>query len=129
MTKSIGQWIPNIAQLITRIGAAKPKLFGVLDLTSGYYQAPLHQDSWAYTAFRCVAGIFEWMRVPMGLKGALAYFQAILVTHVLVGLIYQICELYIDDLIIFGATEDEFCDRFIPYPMVAIRWLTILLYS
>ena len=111
VTRSIGQWIPNIAQLITRIGSAKPKLFGVLDLTSGYYQAPLHQNSWAYTAFRCVAGIFEWMRVPMGLKGAPAYFQAVLVTKVLVGLIYQICELYIDDLIIFGTTEDEFCER------------------
>ena len=47
------------------------------------------------------------MRVPMGLKGAPAYFQAVLVTTVLVGLIYQICELYIDDLIIFGTTEDD----------------------
>ena len=43
-TKSIGQWIPNIGQLIERIGAARPKIFGVLDLTSGYYQAPLHKN-------------------------------------------------------------------------------------
>lgn len=112
VTETIGQWIPNISQLINRIGAAKPTVFGVLDLTSGYYQAPLHRDSWAYTAFRCCVGIYEWTRVPMGLKGAPAYFQSKLVTEVLVGLIYRICELYIDDLIIFANSEDEFCKRF-----------------
>ena len=73
-TESIGQWKPNISQLIDLIEAAKPTMFEVLDLTSGYYQAPLHRDSWAYTAFRCCVGIYEWMRVPMGLKRAPAYF-------------------------------------------------------
>jgi hypothetical protein len=112
-TKTLGQWIPNISQLIERIGWARPKVFGVLDLTSGYYQAPLHKDSHIYTAFRCCAGIFTWTRVPMGLKGAPAYFQAALVTFVLVGLIYTICELYIDNIIIYAQTEDELCDRLI----------------
>ena len=65
VTTTIGQWIPNIGQLMARIGRARPKVFGVLDLTSGYYQAPLHPDSWIYTAFRCVAGIFHWTRVPI----------------------------------------------------------------
>jgi hypothetical protein len=110
-TKTLGQWIPNISQLIDRIGAAKPKLFGVLDLTSGYYQAPLHKESRLYTAFMCCIGIFTWCRVPMGLKGAPAYFQAALATIVLAGLIYTICELYIDDIIIYARTEDEFCER------------------
>ena len=113
VTESIGQWIPNIGQLINRIGAAKPTVFGVLDLTSGYFQAPLHPDSWCLTAFRCCTGIYEWTRVPMGLKGAPAYFQSILVTIVFLGLIYLICELYIDDLIVFATTDDEFCDRLI----------------
>ncbi len=111
-TKSIGQWIPNIGQLIERIGAARPKIFGVLDLTSGYYQAPLHENSWIYTAFICCIGIFTWRRVPMGLKGAPAYFQAALATIVLAGLIYTICELYIDDIIIYAQNENDFCERF-----------------
>jgi hypothetical protein len=113
VTTTIGQWIPNISQLISRIGLAKPKVFGVLDLTSGYYQAPLHTNSRMYTAFRCVAGIFAWLRVPMGLKGAPAYFQAALATIVLVGLLYATCELYIDDIIIYASTDDEFCERLI----------------
>ena len=90
---------------------AQPKVVGVLDLTSGFYQAPLHPDSWIYTAFRCVAGMFHLTRVPMGLKGALAYFQAALATEILVGLLYSICELYIDDIIVYARTEEEFCAR------------------
>ena len=111
VTTTIGQWIPNIGQLMVRVGMVRPKVFGVLDLTSGYYQAPLHPDSWIYTAFRCVAGMFHLTRVPMGLKGALAYFQAALATEILVGLLYSICELYIDDIIVYARTEEEFCVR------------------
>ena len=49
----------------------------------------------------------------MEMKGAPAYFQAALATLVLAGLIYNICELYIDDIIIYAQNEDEFCDRLI----------------
>ena len=54
------------------------------------------------------SGVYEWLRLPMGLKGAPSYFQRVLSTHVLGGLINIICELYLDDLIIFGTTEEEF---------------------
>ena len=47
----------------------------------------------------------------MGLKGAPSYFQGVLVSTVLVGLIYSICELYIDDLIIHAQTEKDFLKR------------------
>jgi len=56
-------------------------------------------------------GTFVWNRVPMGIKRAGGWFQAMLVTVVFCGLIYLICELYIDDLIIHAQTEDEFCQR------------------
>ena len=49
----------------------------------------------------------------MGLKGAPAYFQAALATVVLAGLRYSICELYIDDFIVYASTDDELCDRLI----------------
>ena len=47
----------------------------------------------------------------MGLKGAPSYFQQIIATVVLVGLIHNICELYIDDILIYAATEEEFIRR------------------
>ena len=44
----------------------------------------------------------------MGLKGAPSYFQQAMATVVLAGLMYVICELYLDDIIVHGKTEDEF---------------------
>ena len=36
------------------------------------------------------------------------YFQKMMAEYVLHGLIYIICEVYIDDLLIYGRTEEEF---------------------
>jgi len=47
----------------------------------------------------------------MGLKGAPGYFQQVLETDVLKGLIYKTCELYIDDLVIFAETQDDLVAR------------------
>ena len=33
--------IPNIAEMFRRIGSQKPKIFGIMELTQGYHQAPL----------------------------------------------------------------------------------------
>ena len=41
----------------------------------------------------------------MGLKGAGPYFQRSMSSKVLAGLIYRICELYIDDVLIHGTIE------------------------
>jgi hypothetical protein len=43
----------------------------------------------------------------MGLKGAPGYFQQVLETEVLRDLIHRICELYIDDIIVYAQTPDE----------------------
>ena len=47
----------------------------MLDLTSGYFQIPIDEQSRILTAFRTAIGLFEWNRLPMGLKGAGSYFQ------------------------------------------------------
>ena len=56
-------------------------------------------------------GLYEWIRLPMGLKGAASFFQKMLATVVLIGLMHRICELYIDDIIMHAQTEDEFMDN------------------
>ena len=48
----------------------------------------------------------------MGLKGAPTFFQRTLATVVLTGLIMIICELYLDDLIIFASSCDELIENF-----------------
>jgi len=100
--------LPRIQDILDRIGQKKAKYYAVLDLTKGYYQAPLSEASKVLTAFITPHGLFEWDRVAMGLKGAPGYFQRALATEVLYGLLYAKCELYLDDIIVFGRTQDEF---------------------
>ena len=100
--------IPNIKDMLNRIGNRKSKVFGVMDMTAGYHQAPIHKSSQLFTAFICYIGIFCWLRVPMGLKNAASYFQRVMATVVLAGALYIACELYIDDIFVFGKDEDEF---------------------
>jgi hypothetical protein len=99
--------LPRIRELLTRIGDAKPKYFGKFDLTNGYHQMPLAKESQAYTAFVTPSGLYEWQRVPMGIKQAAGYFQREM-QLILGDLIYQGVELYIDDIIIYAETFDEY---------------------
>lgn len=105
---SLGWPIPNIKQLLERLGAKKAKYYGVFDLTSGYHQAPLEINAQELAAFRTPIGTYAFTRVPMGLKSAPSYFQQKMAQTVLRGYIHNICEVYLDDVIVFGATQDEF---------------------
>ena len=103
--------IPNIAEMLRRIGSQKPKIFGIMDLTQGYHQAPLTLVTRAYTSFITFSGEYKFTRLPFGPKRAPSYFQEIMATVVLTGLIYMICEMYIDDCTGFGDTNIEFVSR------------------
>jgi hypothetical protein len=72
----IERWpLLNIQEMLRRIGERKPKFFIILDLTSGYHQIPMAANSRRLTAFLTYWGVFEWLRMPMGLAGAAAYFN------------------------------------------------------
>jgi transposase InsO family protein len=101
--------LPNIRHTLSRLGEHKAEIFGVMDMTSGFNQAPLAEISKIYTAFTSWAGNYQYDRVPFGLKGAPSYYQQQIQSEVLRGLMYKICEAYIDDIITFGKTQDEFC--------------------
>lgn len=95
--------LPVIHTMLQEIGNTRPKprVFAKADFTHGFHQSPLALSSQIYTAFIVSFGIFCWRRVPMGLKGAPSYFQNVMAT-VLGSLLYQICRLYIDDVLIWG---------------------------
>ena len=56
-------------------------------------------------------GFHEWLRLPMGLKGAESFFQRVMSTIILAGLVMVILELYLDDVIVHARTEEEFIER------------------
>ena len=107
-TNPSGWPIPNIGEMLQRLGSQRPKFFGVMDLTAGFHQAPLSESAKRWTAFITAFGMYEWNRVPMGLKGAPSYFQHMMMEHVLGDLLQKAVEVYLDDFIVFGKDEDEF---------------------
>jgi hypothetical protein len=58
----------NIKQMFTRIGTHKSCIYGVIDLTQGYQQAPLSLTARLFTAFITFCGIFHYIRLPFGPK-------------------------------------------------------------
>jgi len=103
--------IPNIRDMLYRIGKQQPNFFAVFDLTSGYYQLPIEEASRSYTAFMTHMGVYRWKRLPMGLTGAGSFFQQCLVTEVLGSLLVEQCELYMDDCIVHAQTADQYVKR------------------
>ena len=103
--------LPQIDILIQEIGKHRPKYLGVLDMVDGYFQMSVHVDSRVFTAFIAKGKLYEWTRVPQGLKSASAHFQRAMETEVLEGLIGDILQVFLDDICIFATTEEEFVEN------------------
>ena len=96
--------IPLIRDIFDQLQGAK--IFSTLNLKSGFHQLPINPDDKEKTAFICHAGLFNWLRMPMGLTIASARFQRAM-EKVLEGLLGKFALLYIDDVIIYTLNESE----------------------
>jgi len=66
----------EITECIGDIGRANSTIFTTLDLTSGFWQMQLDEDSQKLTDFTILGkGQFHWITSPMGLLGCPASFQ------------------------------------------------------
>ncbi|CAK9801713.1 Retrovirus-related Pol polyprotein from transposon 17.6 [Anthophora quadrimaculata] len=99
--------LPNIDDILSQLGNAK--FFSALDLSSGFHQIPMDENSKTYTAFSTPQGHFHYNRMPFGLKNAPATFQRMMDTA-LRGLLNRYCFVYLDD-IIFGNTIQQHNDN------------------
>jgi transposase InsO family protein len=100
--------IPNIPSMLRRLGERKFKYAGKLDFSSGYHQVLMDPASSHLAAFICEEGVFVPNRLMFGVKAAPSFFQGHMAKTVLFGLHEVICELFIDDVFIWGRDEDEF---------------------
>ena len=101
----------NIKDIIHRLGEKKATYFAVIDLTQGYWQIPICDESQHLTAFRTAEGLYEWTRLGMGLKGAGPYFQYHMANTIFPDLIYKSLEVYLDDIITWGETHEELLEN------------------
>ena len=86
--------------------------FMTLYTTSGSSGSPYrvrckYFDVTAYlTAFITFMGIDEFTRVPFGPKNAPSWYQQLMAGVVLSEILYIICEMYVDDCIVYEETEE-----------------------
>ncbi len=96
--------LSNPEELMTRLSGYTH--FAALDLVSGYHQVPLTTTARELTAFATPNGLYEFTRVPFGVKTAPAAFQCMM-TEVFSGLVGDICEVFVDDIVVKGRSIDD----------------------
>ena len=77
---------------------------------SGYWQVEMDPADKQKTAFVCQEGLFQFNLMPFGLTNAPSTFER-LMEIVLAGLQYNICLVFLDDIIVYGSSFEEEISR------------------
>lgn len=83
-------------------------LFSTMDLTSGFFNIPMHEDE--YTAFTTPLGLHEYNRKPQGLCNSPASFMRMM-TGIFGDMNFTKLLCYVDDLLVFAPSEEEALSR------------------
>ena len=97
--------LPTIYSLMKRLGQAC--VFSKLDLASSYHQIAVKEEHIQKTTFRTQQGHWEFIVIPFGLCNAPASFQR-LMNKVLTGTIGDFILVYLDDILVFSRTVEEY---------------------
>ena len=93
---------PNIADLTARLAGCC--VFSKLDLRKGYHQVPVRTADIPKTAIITPFGLFEYLRMPFGLRNAGQTFQRMM-DCVLTGLPF--CFVYLDDILVASVDHQQ----------------------
>ena len=79
-------------------------LFSVINLKSGYNQVTMHPDSILCKVVPTPFGLFDWLKMPVGIRTSGSTFQRLM--HQMLGhLLY--CFIYIDDVIVASDSVEQ----------------------
>ena len=94
--------LPHIQDVNSRLHGKI--VFSKLDLVRGYHQIPVAEKDIPKTAIITPFGLYEFLRMPFGLKNAAQSFQR-LMDGVLQEL--ECCFVYLDDILIASSTKEQ----------------------
>ena len=100
--------LPRIDDCLDTLGGST--WFSTMDLRSGYHQVALDSRDADKTTFITRRGTFAFNVMPFGLCNAPATFQR-LMDCTMAGLNYEMCLLYLDDIIVFSRNLDTHLNR------------------
>jgi hypothetical protein len=80
--------------------------FSIMDLTSGFFQIPIHPDDVKKTAFITHAGLYEFTRLPMGSKISPPVFQRVM-DMAFAGMKWRNILVYVDDVLVMSPTFER----------------------
>lgn len=100
--------LPHQADCLAALGGNA--FFSTMDLTSGFYNIPLHESDRRFTAFTTPMGLYEYNRLPQGLCNSPATFMRMMIS-VFGDLNFSSLLCYLDDLLVFAPSEEEALKR------------------
>ena len=101
--------LPRIDDSLDALGGSM--WFSTLDLASGFWQVEMDPKDQEKTAFSMAGGgLYEYKVMPFGLANSPATFER-LMEQVLMGLHWQTCLVYLDDIIVFSETFETHLAR------------------
>ena len=100
--------LPRIDESLDALAGAR--WFSTLDLQSAYTQVPMHPEDQHKTAFTTPFGLYEYRRMPFGLKNAPSTFQRLMQT-VFRDELFTVLLCYLDDILVFSKSIEEQIER------------------
>jgi hypothetical protein len=94
--------VPNMTDLAAQLHGCK--VFSKLDLKKGYYQIPVRLEDVQKTAVITPFRLWEFLRMPFGLRNAGQTFQRLMDT---VGAGLSFVFIYLDDVLVASPDEDS----------------------
>lgn len=96
--------LPSLDDVFDRLAGSQ--FYSSLDLRNGFHQIPVAPADRPKTGFVANGGLFEFVYMPFGLTNAPATFSRMM-DRVLGGLKWQMCLVYLDDVLVFGKSFSE----------------------
>lgn len=106
VTKPISFPLPQLTDIFDAMTEAKPQLFSLLDLRSGYHQIPMDPLTKEKSSFIIHSGQYQYLKMPFGLMNAPSTFQA-LMARVFQNMHFKSVLCYLDDILIYSKNFDE----------------------